>query len=71
MNCVLILGQRHSINPGKFNKKEHMLITSKSATHTRRNSGLIRALVMATVAFNTPYTSDIIVSQVLPQVSNP
>jgi hypothetical protein len=48
-----------------------MLITSKSATHTRRNSGLIRALVMATVAFNTPYTSDIIVSQVLPQVSNP
>jgi OPT family oligopeptide transporter len=45
--------QRHSINPGKFNKKEHMLIT-----------------IMATVAFNTPYTTDIIVSQYLPQYFN-
>ena len=48
-----IRGKRHSINPGPFNKKEHMLIT-----------------IMATVAFNTPYTTDIIVSQYLPQYFN-
>ena len=50
---ITFRGKRHSINPGKFNKKEHMLIT-----------------IMATVAFNTPYTGNIIVSQYLPQYFN-
>lgn len=37
------------LNPGPFNKKEHMLIT-----------------IMATVAFNTPYTGYIVLTQALP-----
>ncbi|WWC92468.1 OPT family small oligopeptide transporter [Kwoniella dendrophila CBS 6074] len=48
-----LFGKRHSLNPGKFNKKEHMLIT-----------------IMATVGYNTPYTTDIILSQYLPQYFN-
>jgi OPT family small oligopeptide transporter len=48
-----LFGQRHSLNPGKFNKKEHMLIT-----------------IMANVGFTTPYTTDIILSQFLPQYFN-
>ncbi|WVW80593.1 OPT family small oligopeptide transporter [Kwoniella bestiolae CBS 10118] len=48
-----LFGKRHSLNPGKFNKKEHMLIT-----------------IMATVGYNTPYTSNIILSQFLPQYFN-
>ncbi|WVR08745.1 OPT family small oligopeptide transporter [Kwoniella sp. DSM 27419] len=46
-------GVRHSMNPGKFNKKEHMLIT-----------------IMASVGYNTPYTTNIILSQYLPQYFN-
>ncbi|OCF35911.1 OPT family small oligopeptide transporter [Kwoniella heveanensis BCC8398] len=48
-----LFGRRHSLNPGKFNKKEHMLIT-----------------IMATVGYNTPYTTNIILSQYLPQYFN-
>ncbi|WWC63248.1 OPT family small oligopeptide transporter [Kwoniella dejecticola CBS 10117] len=48
-----LFGRRHSLNPGRFNKKEHMLIT-----------------IMATVGYNTPYTTDIILSQYLPQYFN-
>nr|WVH01952.1 OPT oligopeptide transporter protein [Naematelia aurantialba] len=48
-----LFGVRHSLNPGPFNKKEHMLIT-----------------IMATVAFNTPYTGYIILTQALPVYFN-
>lgn len=48
-----LFGQEHSLNPGPFNKKEHMLIT-----------------IMANVGFNTPYTTDIVLSQFLPQYFN-
>ncbi|KAJ4299954.1 hypothetical protein N0V90_005202 [Kalmusia sp. IMI 367209] len=48
-----LFGQRHNLNPGRFNKKEHMLIT-----------------IMANVGFTTPYTTDIILSQFLPQYFN-
>ncbi|KAF2116458.1 OPT oligopeptide transporter [Lophiotrema nucula] len=48
-----LFGQRHSLNPGKFNKKEHMLIT-----------------IMANVGFKTIYTTDIVLSQFLPQYFN-
>jgi OPT family small oligopeptide transporter len=48
-----LFGHRHNLNPGKFNKKEHMLIT-----------------IMANVGFKTPYTTDIILSQFLPQYFN-
>ncbi|OAA56306.1 Tetrapeptide transporter, OPT1/isp4 [Niveomyces insectorum RCEF 264] len=44
---------RISLNPGPFNKKEHMLIT-----------------IMANVAFNTPYTNNIIWTQYLPVYFN-
>ncbi|KAL7421661.1 hypothetical protein Q5752_003430 [Cryptotrichosporon argae] len=44
-----LFGRQHSLNPGRFNNKEHMLIT-----------------IMATVAFNTPYTSYIVFTQALP-----
>ncbi|CAK7205796.1 hypothetical protein SEUCBS139899_008575 [Sporothrix eucalyptigena] len=44
---------RLSLNPGPFNKKEHMLIT-----------------IMANVAYNTPYTDNIIWTQYLPQYFN-
>ncbi|WVQ95348.1 OPT family small oligopeptide transporter [Kwoniella sp. CBS 9459] len=50
---ITMFGQRHSLNPGRFNKKEHMLIT-----------------IMATVGYNTPYTTNIILSQYLPQYFN-
>ncbi len=46
-------GTRLSLNPGPFNKKEHMLIT-----------------IMANVAYNTPYTDNIIWTQYLPQYFN-
>lgn len=42
-------GTRCSLNPGPFNRKEHMLIT-----------------IMATVAFNTPYTGYIVFVQAMP-----
>lgn len=48
-----VFGRSFTLNPGKFNRKEHMLIT-----------------IMATVAFNTPYTSHIVFSQALPQFFN-
>ncbi|ORY23933.1 OPT oligopeptide transporter protein-domain-containing protein [Naematelia encephala] len=48
-----LFGTRHSLNPGPFNKKEHMLIT-----------------IMATVAFNTPYTGYIVLTQALPVYFN-
>ncbi|KAL1897982.1 hypothetical protein Sste5346_003837 [Sporothrix stenoceras] len=44
---------RLSLNPGPFNKKEHMLIT-----------------IMASVAYNTPYTDNIIWTQYMPQYFN-
>ncbi|CAK7227132.1 hypothetical protein SCUCBS95973_006439 [Sporothrix curviconia] len=44
---------RLSLNPGPFNKKEHMLIT-----------------IMANVAYNTPYTDNIIWTQYMPQYFN-
>lgn len=46
-------GVYHSLNPGPFSKKEHMLIT-----------------IMANVAFNTPYTNNVIWVQYLPQYFN-
>ncbi|KAH8647115.1 OPT oligopeptide transporter protein-domain-containing protein [Xylariales sp. PMI_506] len=46
-------GIRHSLNPGKFTKKEHMLIT-----------------IIANVSWNTPYTSNIIWVQYLPEYFN-
>lgn len=45
-----LFGTRHSLNPGRFSKKEHMLIT-----------------IMANVAFQTPYTANIIWTQYLPR----
>lgn len=45
---VTLFGSRISLNPGPFNKKEHMLIT-----------------IMANVAYQTPYTNNIIWSQYL------
>jgi hypothetical protein len=48
-----MFGREHSFNPGKFNKKEHMLIT-----------------IMATVAYNTPYTNYTIFVQALPVYFN-
>ena len=48
-----LFGTRHSLNPGTFSKKEHMLIT-----------------IMANVAYQTPYTNNIIWSQYLPQYFN-
>ncbi|ORX34223.1 OPT oligopeptide transporter protein-domain-containing protein [Kockovaella imperatae] len=50
---LTVRGQRYSMNPGPFNRKEHMLIT-----------------IMATVGYNTPYTTNIILSQYLPQYFN-
>nr|XP_031859239.1 OPT family small oligopeptide transporter [Kwoniella shandongensis]KAA5526311.1 OPT family small oligopeptide transporter [Kwoniella shandongensis] len=44
-----LFGRQHSLNPGPFNKKEHMLIT-----------------IMATVAYNTPYTNYTVFVQALP-----
>jgi len=49
---VTLFGSRISLNPGKFSKKEHMLIT-----------------IMANVAYNTPYTANIIWTQYLPRTS--
>ncbi|EHK46924.1 uncharacterized protein TrAtP1_010472 [Trichoderma atroviride] len=48
-----LFGTYHSLNPGPFSKKEHMLIT-----------------IMANVAYNTPYTNNIIWVQYLPQYFN-
>jgi hypothetical protein len=48
-----LFGKEHSLNPGRFNKKEHMLIT-----------------IMATVAFNTPYTGYTVLTQALPVYFN-
>jgi hypothetical protein len=48
-----LFGKQHSLNPGRFNKKEHMLIT-----------------IMATVAFNTPYTGYTVLTQALPMYFN-
>jgi OPT family small oligopeptide transporter len=50
---ITLFGVRHSLNPGPFNKKEHMLIT-----------------IMANVAYQTPYTNNIIWAQYLPQYFN-
>jgi OPT family small oligopeptide transporter len=47
---VTMFGVRHSLNPGPFSKKEHMLIT-----------------IMANVAYQTPYTANIIWTQYLPR----
>lgn len=46
-------GVRHSLNPGPFSRKEHMLIT-----------------IMANVAWNHPYTNNIIWVQYLPAYFN-
>ncbi|CZT50608.1 related to sexual differentiation process protein isp4 [Rhynchosporium secalis] len=48
-----LFGVRHSLNPGKFSRKEHMLIT-----------------IMANVGSSTPYTDNIIWTQVLPLYFN-
>ncbi|KAK4688058.1 hypothetical protein P7C73_g2058, partial [Tremellales sp. Uapishka_1] len=50
---VNFFGRQFSLNPGPFNKKEHMLIT-----------------IMATVAYNTPYTNYTVFVQVLPVYFN-
>jgi len=48
-----LFGQRHSLNPGRFNRKEHMLVT-----------------IMANAGFKTIYTTNIILTQFLPQYFN-
>ncbi|KAI4868184.1 OPT-domain-containing protein [Hypoxylon rubiginosum] len=50
---ITLFGVRHSLNPGPFSRKEHMLIT-----------------IMANVAWNHPYTNNIIWVQYLPSYFN-